>query len=107
MLIFFAFLYTHRQLRLVQLIKISVNWSINSRKTIIDWHNLTIDYLINMFCPFSHTKLQLSLPSIYFDRAFLFIRKCPALNKVGINCCNKVMKTFYWPPHTDRMSESE
>ena len=48
-------------LRLVRLFEISFNWSINNRKTIIDWRNLIIDYLLNMFCPFTHTKLQLSI----------------------------------------------
>ena len=35
---------------LERLIEISVNWSIDNRKTIIDEQNETIDYLLLLFC---------------------------------------------------------
>ena len=50
------------KLRLVRLIKISVNWSIMATKTIIDLRYLTINYQIHISCQlFSTLKIKLFL----------------------------------------------
>ena len=59
------------QLGLARLIEISVNWSINNRKTIIDEQKETIDYLQLPFCKEIHEKLQLYFAFSVFETLVL------------------------------------
>ena len=58
-------------LGLARLIEISVNWSINNRKTIIDEQKETIDYLLLPFCKEIHEKLQLYFAFSIFETSVL------------------------------------